>query len=63
MIAALVSRIVILPTGLIARTALDERLLACAVALIAYYATRRNLFAGVIVGVAVIVAFGYARGL
>lgn len=63
MIAALVSRIVIMPTGLAAQSALSERLIACAVALAAYYATRHNLFLGVAAGVLALVAFGYARGL
>lgn len=63
MIAALVSRIVFMPTGILAMSALPERLLACALALAAYYATRRNLFLGVGTGVSVLIAFGYVRGL
>jgi branched-subunit amino acid transport protein len=63
MIAALVSRIVFLPSGLLAQSALSERLAACAVALVVYFATRRNLFLGVGAGVTTLIAFGYLRGV
>jgi branched-subunit amino acid transport protein len=63
MIAALVSRIVFMPSGLAAQSALPERLVACAVALAAYYATRRNLFLGVGAGVLTLIGFGYLRGV
>lgn len=63
MIAALVSRIVILPSGMLAHSALPERLVACAAALAVYFATRRNLFLGVGTGVLLLIAFGYLRGL
>lgn len=63
MIAALVSRIVIMPTGILAQSALPERLIACVAALAAYYAARRNLFVGVGAGVATLIAFGYLRGV
>lgn len=54
MIAGLVTRIVMLPTGALAATLLADRLLACAVALAAYYVFRRNLFAGISAGFAAI---------
>jgi len=63
MIAALVSRIVIMPSGILAQSALPERLVACAAALVAYYAARRNLFVGVGAGVVTLIAFGYLRGV
>ena len=58
MVAGLVSRILVLPTGMLAETAFVERLAACAVALLVYYATRRNLLMGVGAGVAAIMAIG-----
>ena len=58
MVAGLVSRILVLPTGMLADTAFVERLAACAVALAVYYATRRNLLLGVGAGVAAIMAIG-----
>lgn len=56
MIAGLVARIILMPTGLLAETALAGRLLACALALAAYYLSRRNLLVGVAAGVAAILA-------
>jgi branched-subunit amino acid transport protein len=56
MVAGLISRIVIVPGGMLAQTALVERLLACALAVAAYYLSRRNLLAGVSAGVAAIMA-------
>jgi len=63
MIAALVSRIIVMPSGILAQSALPERLAACAVALAAYYAARRNLFVGVGAGVLTLIALGYLRGV
>lgn len=51
MIAGLMSRVILLPSGVLATTGLAERLLAILCALIAYFLlSRRNLFAGVSVG-------------
>ncbi len=51
MIAGLVARILVLPTGALAETTLLERALGSAAALGAYFwLTRRNLFAGVLAG-------------
>ena len=61
MIAGLVARIIVMPTGALSETLLVERLAACAVALVAFYATRRNLFAGVAAGAVSLVAFNYLR--
>jgi len=62
MIAGLVSRIVVMPSGMLAETHLLERAAACALALVAYHVARRNLLVGVSVGVAVIMAAAAARG-
>ncbi len=56
MVAGLVSRIVLIPGGMLAQTTLTERLIACALALAGYYLSRRNLLIGVATGVAAIMA-------
>lgn len=61
MVAGLIVRIIVLPTGTLATSLLAERLVACALALAAYYATRRNLFAGVAAGAGALVALSYLR--
>ena len=63
MVAGLVARILILPTGMIAETALTDRLVACVLALAAYHLSRRNLLVAVSVGVAVIMAITAWRGV
>lgn len=63
MIAALVSRIVFMPSGILAQSVLVERLVACGIALAVYFATRRNLFLGVGAGVLTLIGFGYLRGV
>lgn len=51
MIAGLMARIVLMPTGALAATGLAERLVATACALLAFFVlSRRNLFAGVSAG-------------
>ena len=50
MIAGLAVRILLLPTGTLAATPLPERLAACALALVVYFASRRNLFVGIATG-------------
>lgn len=60
MLAGLTVRIVLMPTGPLAQTTLEDRLIACAAALVAYYGTGRNLFVGSMVGV---VAFSLAAML
>ncbi len=53
MLAGLISRVVLLPSGALEHTSLWQRLAATAVALLAYFLlTRRNLFAGVIASAA-----------
>lgn len=61
MVAGLTVRIIVMPTGTLASTLIEDRLIACVFALAAFYLTRRNLFAGVSVGALVLVAFNYAR--
>lgn len=51
MIAGLVARILVLPTGTLAEASLLERAIGSTAALLAYFwLTRRNLFAGVAAG-------------
>jgi branched-subunit amino acid transport protein len=56
MIAGLAVRIMLLPTGTLAETPLPERLVACAIALVAYFAFRRNLFVGIAAGFGALIA-------
>lgn len=62
MVAGLVSRLLIMPTGMLAHTALVDRLAACALALVAYHLSRRNLLVAVAVGVGAMMAIAAARG-
>jgi branched-subunit amino acid transport protein len=62
MVAGLISRILLIPSGMLVQTLLVERLGACVLALIAYYLSRRNLLVGVGVGVAAIMAISVIRG-
>ena len=55
-LAALISRIMFLPVGTLAHSALSDRLLAAAIAALVYFISGRNLFAGVATGGAIIVA-------
>lgn len=61
MIAGLIARVVVMPTGLLTETLLAERAAACGLALLAFYASRRNLFVGVITGMLVIIALRELR--
>ena len=56
LIAGLAVRIILLPAGTLATTPLPERLIACAIALIAYFALRKNLFIGIVAGFVALVA-------
>lgn len=50
-IAGLVSRMLLMPTGILAETTLTERAVGSGAALLAYFwLTRRNLFAGIFAG-------------
>lgn len=61
MVAGLIVRIIVMPTGVLAATPIEDRLIACAAALAAYYGLQRNLFVGVTTGAATLVALSYAR--
>jgi branched-subunit amino acid transport protein len=63
MVAGLITRLIVMPSGMLATSPLSDRLLACVFALAAFYLSRKNLFVGVITGVAVLIAAGYMRGL
>jgi branched-subunit amino acid transport protein len=63
MVAGLIVRIMVMPTGMLAQSLLAERLLACALALLAFYTCRRNLFIAVSTGVGALIAVNYARAL
>ena len=55
MLAGLIARMLLLPTGALAATTVFERALGSAAALAAYFwLTRRNLFAGVAAGAIVV---------
>lgn len=55
-LAALISRIMFLPVGILADSALSDRLLAAALAALVFFATGRNLFAGVFSGASALLA-------
>ena len=63
LVAGLIARIIVMPSGLLAQTALMDRLLACAVAFVAYRLARRNMFVGLVSGVAFFIGAGYVRGI
>ena len=56
LVAAVVARIVLVPPGALAAVPLSVRLIALAAGFLAFYFIRRSAFAGVIVGMAVLVA-------
>ena len=61
MIAGLVMRIVVIPSGLLATSLMWHRLLACVLALAAYYVFRRNLLLAVAVGAGSLILLNYLR--
>lgn len=61
MVAGLVSRILVMPTGMLAETMFIDRFAACVLALAAYHLTRRNLLVAVAVGVAAMMAIAAVR--
>lgn len=63
MVAGLIVRIIVMPTGMLDATPLIDRLAACVLAVAAYYASRRNIFVGVFAGVILIVVASHLRGL
>ncbi len=63
MVAGLIMRIIMLPTGPMASTLLLHRLIACGLGLAGFYACRRNLFAAVGIGALTLAVLDYLRAL
>ena len=63
MVAGLIMRIIVMPTGLLAQSLLVDRLISCALALAAFYASRSNLLVGVAAGVMALAALGFGRSV
>lgn len=63
LVAGLIARIIVAPSGLLAQTALTDRLLACVVAFVAYRLARHNMFAGLLCGVAFFAAATHVRSV
>jgi len=61
MVAGLVMRIIVMPTGLLGTSLLAHRLGACGIGLAVYYLSRRNLFVAVVAGALAIVVLNYLR--
>jgi branched-subunit amino acid transport protein len=61
MMAGLIMRIIVMPTGLLATSLLAHRLIACALALGVYYLLRRNLFVAVGAGAGALTLLNYLR--
>ena len=61
MMAGLIMRIIVMPTGLLATSLLAHRLIACALGLAAYYLLRRNLFVAVAAGAGALTLLNYLR--
>lgn len=61
LLAGLIARMVILPLGSLADTALADRLAAAGLAFLVFFLTRRNLLAGVGSGFAVMVLATWGR--
>lgn len=62
MIAGLVVRIILLPSGTLAHAAIEDRLLACVFALAVYFATRKNMLFGVGAGFVAMMLITALRG-
>lgn len=63
MVAGLIARIIVIPSGMLAESALSDRLIACVVTVLIYRLGGRKLFVALGAGVTVLVALGYGRGL
>ncbi len=59
MLAATFARLIVLPSGALAEAPLDHRLLGCAAALAVFHGLRRNVLAGTVSGVAVVIGLAY----
>lgn len=63
MVAGLIMRIIVMPTGLLGSSLLSHRLIACGLGLAAFYMCRRNLLVAVSVGALTLAALNYLRVL
>lgn len=63
MVAGLVMRIIMLPTGLLETSLLAHRLVACGFGLAVYYVSRRNLLVAVGAGALALTVLNYLRTL
>lgn len=61
LLAGLIARMIVLPTGPLAGTPLTDRIAAAVIALAIYFLTRRNILAGVGVGVGALVLLTWGR--
>jgi branched-subunit amino acid transport protein len=61
MVAGLIMRVIMMPTGLLATSLLTHRLVACGLGLAVYYASRRNLFIAVGAGALALTVMNYLR--
>ena len=61
LLAALVARMILLPTGPLAETPMIDRLVAACLALAVFFGSRLNMLLGVGVGAGVLVLATYAR--
>jgi branched-subunit amino acid transport protein len=61
LLAGLIARMIVLPTGPLVGTPLTDRIAAAAIALAIYFLTRRNILAGVGVGVGALVLLTWGR--
>ena len=60
LLAALIARMIVLPVGPLEQTALAARVAAAVIALAIFFATRRNLAAGVVAGAGALVLLTWA---
>jgi len=63
MVAGLMVRIVLLPSGVLAASPMIDRVAGCFIALAAYRLLRRNLLAGMGAGVGFFIGAAYLRGM
>lgn len=61
LLAGLIARLIVLPAGPLAATAMTDRLAAAGAALVIFFLTRRNMLFGVVAGVGVLVLLTLGR--
>lgn len=61
LLAGLIARMIVLPVGPLANTALSDRLAAAVIALALFFLSRRNLLVGVAAGAAALILLSSAR--